>query len=227
MPKQPASLALRFVELALRPNIWKEAAQLPEEDVKTLFEVVTAAGFEPEAVVFGKLRGDYREQDGSSTGETYPINGVCHYKVVGEGGDNYLATGWLDCAVREALEGAGRFNRSSKEIAKTIQEEIEQSMPLTPVQITPEGDMLLEYPPRLSFGAQEYFVEHSRDEDECDDCAGIHKFCGGWVDRKRATATHDSLNCRSCRMRVLFPREIKTYGQLREALSAKLALANA
>lgn len=219
----PVSVAEKFVDLALRPEVWNDAVQLPETDVAVLFETVTAAGFEPKAVVPGKLRGNYRDQDGSSTGETYPINSLCQYKVTAEDGDdNWFATGWLDCAVRRAVYGITRKGENREQVIEALRQEIEKSVPLQPVQLTADGDMLLEYPKQAAFfGGLEYFVSHTRDADALSSCVGVHKHCHGWVDRNRATDTHDSLVCRRCHMRVLFPTEVKTYGQLREALAAK------
>lgn len=97
---------------------------------------------------------------------------------------------------------------------ETVRLEIERSIPLQPIQLTHEGDMMLEY---LREG---YSVDHTRDSHELVSCVGIHAYCRGYVDRRRATKSRDALLCRSCYLRVLFPLEIKTYGELRQTLIA-------
>src|SRR3989344_1709972 len=99
-------IAAQFVGLALKHD-WSKIKELPADEVQILFVTVSAAGFEPTKVVPGKLVGHYRDQDGSSTGETYPINSSCPYKVISRDGDgDYHATGWLDSALSLARRAA-------------------------------------------------------------------------------------------------------------------------
>lgn len=211
-----SEIATAFVDLALKYD-WSKTKELPDAEVQVIFATVSAAGFEPTKVVPGKLVGHYRDQDGSSTGETYPINGYCPYKVISRDGDHYHATGWLDRAIHFARRESDREER-----IKAIQHEIERSVPLKPIQLTAEGDMLREYPP-----SGDYFVDHTRDSRELSTCVGVHDFCNCWMDRTRATNTHDAIVCRGCHLRVLFPKEIKTYGQLREHMEPKFAQVSA
>lgn len=213
----------QFLDLALKYK-WNEVEKLAADEVQVLLGLVRAAGFKVEAVVFGRLRGDYLEQDGISTGATYPINSFCPFKVTNEsGGNHYLATGWLDCALKLAVRRAGEevvedadWRQDRIYALVTV---IKESLPLIPVQLTPEGDLLEECPPSLHFGGLEYFVKHSRDEDQITGSVGVHKYCGGWMNRNRATENHDSIICSGCHLRVLFPKEVRTYGDLREALT--------
>ena len=202
-------IAASFVDLALKHDWSKE---LSADEVQILFTTVSAAGFEPTKVVPGKLVGHYLDQDGSRTGETYPINGLCPYKVIDQDGeDHYHATGWLNQILNFAKKETDR-----QECIKAIQYGIERSIPLKPIQLTAEGDLLQEYPP-----SSNYFVDHTRDDRELDSCAGVHSFCNGYMDRIRATKTHDAIICRRCYLRILFPKEIKTYGDLRQVLTSK------
>ncbi len=216
---ETANIAASFVDLVLKHERWDQISELPADEVEVFLSTVTAAGLDPESVVPGKLRGNYREQDGSSTGDTYPINGLCPFKVVSQaGGDHYLATGWLDCALRRVVK---RQNEDRDRLIEAIALEIERSVPLTPVPLTPEGDLLQEYPPSIhGFGLQ-YFVEHTRNENKLGSCVGVHAHCNCWMDRCGATGTHDAIVCRGCHLRVLFPREVETYGELRQALTPK------
>lgn len=215
--------ATAFVDLALKyREQWKEIKHFPSDEVQVFFAIVSAAGFDPKKVVPGKLVGHYFDEDGRSTSETYPINILCPFKVMDqEDSDHYFATGWLDCALRRVVLGAIRREESRDQLIETITAEIKRSVPLQPVQLTPEGDLLCEYPPRtLALSGLEYFVEHTRDDSKLNLCVGVHNFCG-WMDRARATETHDAINCRKCHLRVYFPKEVKTYGELRQALATQ------
>ena len=204
-------IAALFVDLALKHD-WSKIKELPADEVQILFATVSAAGFEPTKVVPGKLVGHYRDQDGSSTGETYPINSTCPYKVVSrKGDDHYFATRWLDCVLRRARIGIDR-----QQLIEAIRHEIERSVPLKPIQLSADGDFLREYPP-----SGDSFMDHTRDDRELGSCVGVHDYCNGWIDRTGATKMHNALVCRRCHLRVLFPKDIKTYGELRQALASK------
>lgn len=206
-------IASRFVDLANKYDKWTGIEQLSLDEINVFFEVVSAAGFEAQEVILGKLVGYYLDQDGSKTGETYPINSFCPFKVVSEGGNNYPATGWLNQALRCTKRGESR-----EKIIETICSEIERSIPLQPVQLTSERDFLIESSPSLD---SNYFVDHTRDNHELGCCVGVHKYCRGFIDRNRATEMHDALVCRRCHLRILFPKETETYGELRQALSSE------
>ncbi len=216
------NIALKFVDLVLKYEKWDKVKELPENELQILHYIVLVAGFNPKKVVPGKLTGHYRNQDGSRTGETYPINCLCPFKVINqEDGDHYFATGWLDCSFRRVAWGAARLKISREKLIETIIKEIKRSIPLIPIQLTPEGDLLQEYPPSmLAFGLT-YFVDHAKDDHQLNYCVGVHKHCNGWMDRVRATETHDAICCRNCHLRVLFPKEVRTYGELRQALASQ------
>lgn len=222
MPKEIREVATRFVDLALKyGRRWFEMKTLPAEEVEILFDVVSAAGFKPEGVVLGMLRGNHRDEDGSKTGETFPVNELCSYKVVNKTRekyeDDYSATRWLDDALRRVVLGFRWTEQEDREtLIKVMIQGIERSVPLEPIQITAEGDVLLEYPPGThGFGSD----DHTRDDHKLDGTVGVHKYCNGWMDRKRATETRDVIMCRLCNLRVYFSREVKTYGELRKALA--------
>jgi DNA-directed RNA polymerase subunit RPC12/RpoP len=221
-----ADVASRFVDLVLDRD-WArgvvETEGLSDDEVGVLLEVVKAAGFEVEGVVPGWLRGSYLDQDGSKTGATYPINRVCPFKVAGQDGSNlHHATGWLDCALRLVIGNSGREER--EQLVEMLRSEIERSIPLQPVQLTPEGDLLREYPPsECVLSPFPWFVDHTRDDHKLLTCVGVHMRCGGWMDRHASTAKYDVIVCRYCHLRVLFPKEVETYGELRQALVAQNA----
>lgn len=222
MPNETKDAAIRFVDLALKYKQWDDVKTLLTDEIHILFSTVVVAGFNLKEVVLGKLVGHYRDQDGSNTGETYPINELCPYKVIDQDGDgHFFATGWLDLALRRVVYGMTRQSESRGKLIEVMAAEIERSVPLEPIQLTPEGDLLREYPPSPNVFGPAYFVQHSRDTNKLGSTVGVHEFCDGWMDRVRATKTHDAVVCRQCHLRVLFPREAKTYGDLRQALAAE------
>ena len=214
-------VAERFVDLVLKyRGQWCENICLSAEEVQIFFDLVSVAGFEPKEVSRGVLVGHYRDIDGSATGRTFPINSHCPFKVTGE--DNQpdsFATGWLDCAVRHLISSRAHVSYHERQIVYAfIAKEIERSVPLKPIPLTLDGDLLCEYPPSTHSWGLQYFVDHTRDEDLLGSCVGVHKYCRGWMDRCRATDTKDRIVCRKCGLKVLFPKEARTYGDLRHAL---------
>lgn len=213
-------IAEKFVDFALAKDwekLWAGVEELSAEETRLLFEMVSAAGFNPKSIVLGKLRGEYRDQDGSRTGETYGVNNFCPYKVINEEDhDHFFATGWFSSILSRVVRKNFRWKEESREEKiEAVKSEIERSIPLKPIQLTRDGDMLLEYPPSMQ---SSFFVDHTRDDEELSSCVGIHKYCGGWIDRCGVTKTHDAFVCGTCYIRVLFPKEVKTYGELRQAM---------
>lgn len=211
-------IAGSFVDLVLSHD-WGKVPELSVEEIRILFSIVSAAGFQPAEIVRGKLEDRF-----SDSAETFLVNATCPYEVIDQDGkDNLRATGWLNCAVElVASPKSGVWVRGKvvdpEKLAADIEREIERSIPLEPIQLNLDKDMLEEPPP--SMGG--YFVDHTRDSHEIHCIAGIHSYCGGLMDRRRATETKDALVCRSCYLRILFPKEIRPYGKLRETLTFAL-----
>lgn len=44
---------------------------------------------------------------------------------------------------------------------------------------------------------------------------GLHDVCGGWFDLRPISETHKALVCSACKLRVVMPAEVTTYGDLR------------
>lgn len=219
------ALATQFVDLALNYERWDEIKELPADEVRVLVETVAAAGFRPTSVVPGKLRGHYLDEDGSRTRETYSINSSCPYKVICQNGDDYFfATGWLDSALYRVLRNR-RDGADRQQLIEVLRQEIERSVPLEPIRLTAEGDLLHEDPPSARING--YLADHTRDDHKLISCAGVHAYCNGYVDRGHVMEMQDALLCRKCHLRVLFPREIQTYGELRQLLASRLSRAPA
>lgn len=224
MLSKATDIAEKFVDLVLAEKQGDKIKEFTSEEAQIFFNIVSIAGFDPKEVKPGKLVGYYRDGDGERTGETYSINSLCPLKVIREDGDHhFFATGWLDCAFRRVVYGMERQNENREQLIEVVIKEIERSIPLSPIQITLEGDLLREYPPSTyALSGLSYFVEHSRDTDVLNTCVGIHAYCNNYMNRHGATSTCDAIVCQGCHLRVLFPKEVKTYGDLRQALAFQM-----
>jgi hypothetical protein len=206
-------VATRFVDLALRYSDWNKVKveDLHGDEVSIFLETIRAAGFGDVKIIMGKLVGRERDCDGRYSGETWQINETCPYKVTSsEGVDHHPASVWLN-GLMGVVKSSTQQDLNLQQIIERVQLEIERSVPLKPIQLSDVGDFLLEYPPSNTMT----FPDHSKDDNKLSSCVGIHEHCHGWVDRKRTSKTHDVLVCRSCFLRIVFPAEIKTYGELR------------
>lgn len=209
------AVASHFVDLALKyKHYWVKIEELPDDEMQILLDTVSAAGFKPKAVVFKKLVGQYCDQDGQ----------VCPIKVINPNdSDNYLATGWLDCLLRQVLFGANQMSDSLNKLVETVTFEIGRSIPLLPIKLTRENDFLQEPDPPLGHGHLKYLVNHTKDEDSLySSYIGRHAVCGNSLERRPGSETHSVIICNSCFLRVPFPKEIATYGKLRHSLETKL-----
>lgn len=221
-------LALGFLKLVMKyRNEWSYAnpRHTPEE-IELLVCVVREAGFDGRAIHPGHLYGRYRDQDGSA-GRAFPINTCCAFVV--EGPDTDFATGWLDCLVRRTRDREYVWKAATaknKAVAISfVVKEIERSRPFIPILLTAEGDTLTECQPQPLCDCTEYLVDHTRDDNQLRSCVGVHRRCGGGIYRIGATDDCDALSCANCRIRILFPQGIKTYGDLRIHMEKALQIA--
>jgi hypothetical protein len=79
-------------------------------------------------------------------------------------------------------------------------------IPLEPITLTEFGETLARYPGSSRDGGDH---EHMRD------CVGIHTCCDGFCDLRAVSQTHNIILCRACKLRVVIPATVMTYGQLR------------
>ncbi len=208
------SLAEWFVAFARAHADWSEPAVFADDEIQKISRIVEAAGFEPSSVAVGPVMGQ-RYLNGEYTG-MFKANPHSPFKVIGEEGkDHGVATRWLNCLWELVNPPLSRPTGDPPALVETVEKEIKRSVPLAPIPIGPDGEMLLEYPP-ASLG---FFVDHANDEKKVCGCVGVHKYCGGWVDRKRASKKYDALVCRRCGLRVTFPHDVNTYGELRNAMT--------
>lgn len=78
------------------------------------------------------------------------------------------------------------------------------------IVLTEFGECLLEYP-----------STQTSDQDRLGSCVGMHEGCNS-VDLKPVSATHNAIYCRHCGLRIVIPKEIDTYGKLRQYMADKL-----
>lgn len=81
---------------------------------------------------------------------------------------------------------------------------------LFPVIVSEFGEGLMPYPRRDNSNSDpgEY------PDSSLSTCVGIHHLCGGWIDIRRASESHNALCCLSCKMRILIPVAVDTFGKL-------------
>lgn len=212
-------VATRFVTMvsALPKTGELKPEHFSVEDQTFLFEIVTIVGFDPHGLVAKKIRGHYRDQDGSSTGQTFPINGICPFTVQYRSesfgireesriNDHQRATGWLNTLVGRVREN--REELTNEERATLVAEEIKNSIPLNPILLDETGNRLKEYP-------ADDGVNHTRDTDPIKSSIGVHERCNGFMDAVTGPEKFNVIICRKCFLRVYMPVEIKTYYDLR------------
>jgi len=216
-------IAESFVILIKKYN-WDKTKEIPTNEEQILFEIVSAAGFEIGSTKQGEAI-FYDDEDK----RIYAINKFCPYKIVDLKREVHdCATKWLDCV----FAFAGQENIGTKEKIEVIRKEIERSrVSLEVICLTADGDTLEECRDLDRFSSKSYCVEkppygylknHLEDADKLRGCVGIHKYCKGLiVDKGKITLTNRLMICRGCYLRITFPMNIETYGELRRFLLAK------
>ncbi len=200
------SIAQDFVDLAMKYD-WRETEKIEDQEIQVIFDTVDAAGFNPGQIVPGKL-----VYQGTNP---CVINEYFKFQVIRRNKPHYFATGWADCAVRRVVFGSKK-KESHNRLVEVISQEIENSIPLLPIQITPEKDMLREPNPKMPLIGFRYFVKHTREDDIISTgCVGVHENCNGIIQRVSETM----ICCTKCGLKVLIPISVRTYGDLRYALN--------
>lgn len=57
------------------------------------------------------------------------------------------------------------------------------------------------------------------EESKLNDCIGVHVICGGDMHIHPVSLTHKVILCLDCQLRIVIPKEISTYADLREFLA--------
>ncbi len=185
-------------------------ATLTDDQLSLLLELVSLGGFEPVRLEQGEMKRKYNDCD-----DFYTVNRNLFYKVILEHGESEEATGWLETIFSKALEILS-WGWSEGNFYEKVQKEILEGIPLDPIRLTKENEFMRQYPPKS------YFSGHTRDENSIGSTAGVHTYCHGFIDMKRTSITHNALHCRACGLRVTFPVDVKTYGELRKYIAEQL-----
>jgi hypothetical protein len=190
-------------------------------------EILREAGFAPHTLQIQALRGNYRDQDGLNTGETYPINLFCPFTVMVEENEfwmsearlvpDYRASTWLELLVQKTKDlRMEPFTAESK-----LRDCIVQARPLEPIGLSEFGDTLIEFPGDLN--------SHVRDDDLIWQRAGsvMHRSCRGTLEMVGCSDFYRVLTCKKCNFRMYIPVEVQTFGQLRQYALRQIAFKNA
>ncbi len=215
----------QFVELVTSRR--HGAPDLTDSQLKIFLDVVRAAGFDAQAVKPGFVTSGYTEQDdGNRMWKTYNINEESKVKVIDyDGSDHRFATGWLNDVFKIAQSASYSFGTTSKVMA-SILNEVERSIPFKPIQLTQEGDMLIERrsePNMHRFSGHYLHVKHINDSHDLNR-EMRHAFCEGKLHIRRTTADHMTIYCDSCNLRVLIPLGIQNFGELRDYMNSKFGV---
>ncbi|MFA6492777.1 MAG: hypothetical protein WCV58_01420 [Patescibacteria group bacterium] len=224
METQILAVVSQFVDLALKYD-WKEIKELPDHEMQILFELVSVTGFgldvcEVKQLVLGKSNVMLPSHYGDSL-QFRRVNKLCPFKITDlSNKDHEFATGWLDCALQCAIDNA----KDREQLIETIAAEVKQSFPLEPIQLTQKGDLLEE---RFAFsqGRYFYFVRHGEESDKIYDdyhIAGHHVGCNGPM-HHTLHQDENSIWCVGCDLDIAIPKEIETYGELRQFMSLELS----
>jgi hypothetical protein len=79
---------------------------------------------------------------------------------------------------------------------------------MKPIILNELGETLLDY----------FYPENRTPEDRkfAGSAVGVHEFCKGFVDLQEISKTHNAICCRFCHMRIAIPKEVDTFGKLRQ-----------
>ncbi len=209
--------AKRFVEIA-QAHDWPIITTLTESDIAGFCWVMDKAGFNLSRITIGVLRGHNDDRNG---GGSYVINDVCRCIAEvdsAELGANCFPTGWLNDLLKQVLAS------DPEDRVAVVVREMERSIPLWPIQLTSEGDYLVEVRRTKQAGKYGYLVDHCRDTHRLGPVLGIHKTCGGQIERHITTEHRAALFCRMCLLRHTIPIGIATYGDLRKEYDRRLRM---
>lgn len=151
----------------------------------------------------------YTDEDGSATNKTFDLNRDSKIKICNGTRENQRATIWLNNLWSRITPRFGGLQLSRDQAIQILFEAIEKGLQLRPIILTEFGETLLE--PLAD--SDEY---HTHDDTPLKSNIGVHDICNGWVDLKGVSETHQAIVCRSCQLRVVIPKIIETYGELRK-----------
>ncbi len=210
-------VAANFITVVESHISYMNKVNLPQGQLTALYNLVNIAGFDVKEIVPGKLTAPYQDSDfRESTEQTYQINDIWGLKVLDKKGkDNYRATGWLNCILKRVLDSIVELKENPGERLKAVLQEIDRSLPYTPILLSMNGDYLEENQPEFIKGKYEYFVNHLRDSHLLVHRIGVHQVCGGSLEYFPVTCHQNAIVCKKCFLRVYFVNTLLTYKDLR------------
>lgn len=87
---------------------------------------------------------------------------------------------------------------------------------MIPVKLTSDNDYLIDYDSG----------HPKKDTAELSCCIGMHQNCRGCMDIRETTETNKVITCRACYLRIVIPKRVKTYEDLRYYFEAKMGEQN-
>ncbi|MDD5083560.1 MAG: hypothetical protein PHT88_01305 [Candidatus Moranbacteria bacterium] len=138
-------------------------------------------------------------------------------------------TEWLDCVflLLNRKTDWGRNTVDTEDIARLIETEIKRAQPLPLIRITDTKDCLGEIPPRKDIPIDRSLpgiFNHTKNTDTIQTELGIHTQygCEGKIFIRYSNDTSRVATCEKCGLQIIFPKEIQTYGELRNHFTALL-----
>jgi hypothetical protein len=179
---------------------------ISEYNTQMLFDLLTITGFDPKKVI--------------TKAEVCGSGYVPSFKVENAYGDDKYATSLLNALSNMVISGRRDYHKDKQSLAEDINEAIRKVIPLEPIKLTPYGDMLCEEDIRVQVNNPD-FVLHAKHIQDSDllrySSIGKHQRCGSILDLRDVSESYNVITCRSCYLRLPITKEIKTYGELREA----------
>lgn len=178
-----------------------------------IVNVLHQAGFGDVTSIAQKKAVGYDTEDGGSkTGATFSRNPSSGLVATRGKKENEQATDWLDSLWEKIIE---KKDELEPDRLKAVKSWIALSVPLAPIVLTQYGERLGEDPLEL----RGVYTVHLRDDGSLRHSIGVHDTCNAWMDVREVSLTHNALVCRQCGLRVVIPKEVETYRQLRDHFS--------
>ena len=219
MPQNLTEIVEAFLNLInkLDSNAYQ---YLNNEEERVILNLLRATGQKPTKVTVESLIGCILDDDGRKTSQSYIINPrlrLCVHDC--EGNISFAMSKWLEIFYDHSISYTPKNRRHPDNISILVKI-IEESKPLTPIQLTHEGDILEEHYPHAGL---EIHHAHVNDKTILSKKLGLHKYCEGEIWRIRVAREYNALYCNSCHLRISFPNIIWTYGELRKYMAQMLA----
>ena len=188
--------------------IVKETKLNIDQQNQVILELLRYVGFKVSHLVYEPSTIHLRDDDGSSSDEIRVLNKNSNIKVFDDEEEHQKATSWLD-EIWHLVGQPAKYVLELGEKLIALSKAIEESVQLEPIVLTEYGETLRECSARLP-------EHHIHDKDKLKSIVGTHDICSGYLDLKPVSEHSNAIVCRSCHLRVVIPKTITTYGEIRE-----------